>query len=66
MYGLSSKNPIYYTIINLLYDYYTYFMIEEISLSKTIDGTKHGLQMKINEKLMTVTNSIGGLNTNGN
>lgn len=41
-------------------------MIEEISLSRAIDGTKHALQMKINEKLMTVTNSIGGINTNGN
>ena len=41
-------------------------MIEGISLSKAIDGTRHGLQMKVYEKLLTVTNSKGGLNTIGN
>ena len=55
-----------YTIINLLYVYYTHFMIEKVSLSKAIDRLKHGLQMKVYDKLPTVTNSQGGLNTIGN
>jgi hypothetical protein len=40
-------------------------MIEEKSLSKAIDGLKHGLQ-KMFEQPITVTNSKGGLNAIGN
>lgn len=40
-------------------------MIEEKSLSKAIDGIKHGLQ-KMSEQLITVINPKGGLNTIGN
>ena len=40
-------------------------MIKEKSLSKAIDGIKHGLQ-KMFERLITATNSNRGLNTIGN
>lgn len=41
-------------------------MMDEISLSKSIDRGKYGLQNKICEQLLTVTYSKGGLNTIGN